>query len=118
MYTHITKQHGSKGVDLKVRLRVLRTQSRNIARQDDDDDDGATLRRSSDISALKVGLLCMLKPTDCAPAKCTRGRYMHGPIVLCVLCLSIRATCAHIVGRSSTSNVLFPITDFSSPFKK
>jgi len=76
MYTHITKQHGR--VEHAVKGFAY---SRNIARYDDDND-GATLRRSNDILALKVGLLRMLKSLGCAPAKCAPQRYMHGPIVL------------------------------------
>lgn len=56
---------------------------RNIAWQDDDDnddDDGATSRRSSDISALKTGLLRMLKPSSVRRPN-VRADIMHEPIV-------------------------------------
>lgn len=52
---------------------------RNIAWQDDDDD-GATSRRSSDISALKTGLLRMLKPSSVRRPN-VRADIMHEPIV-------------------------------------
>lgn len=70
-----TKRHGRGGFERAVKGSV---HSRNNARQDDDDDDGATLRRSSDISALKTGPLRMLKPSAAhRPNVCTGVHYMH-----------------------------------------